>query len=336
MSIVLDGTKGVSASGGLYAANTFTGTYTGGVVVDYTSGRGRISVGSGDGLTIYNNGVANNALVTLDNSGNLGIGTNSPSDKVQIVGRLSSTYDSSYLSTSMYGFAFKNATNTNKQLWGGYDSSIGAFIQSTNVGVAHTDLIINPNGGKVLIGTTTSYSSAVSVTVGDGTGGAGIYGISNGTGVIYGGHNITSATTPFYFGHVSTTAGAQVRCGNSGGVTLSANSSSWSAISDERVKDIIEPIENALIKINTLRSVIGKYKTDEQGIRRPFLIAQDVQKILPEAIDTSIDNEGTLGLRYSDVIPLLVSSIKELSVRLEDSESKNTELENRIAALENK
>ena len=49
MSLVLDGTKGVSASGGLYAANTFTGTYTDGIVVDYTTGNGRISVGAADG-----------------------------------------------------------------------------------------------------------------------------------------------------------------------------------------------------------------------------------------------------------------------------------------------
>ena len=71
MSIVLDGTKGVSASGGLYAANTFTGTYTDGIVVDYTTGNGRISVGAGDGLTFYNNGIAGSALAQIDTSGNL-------------------------------------------------------------------------------------------------------------------------------------------------------------------------------------------------------------------------------------------------------------------------
>ena len=71
MSIVLDGTKGVSASGGLYAANTFTGTYTDGIVVDYTTGNGRISVGAGDGLTFYNGGIAGSALAQIDTSGNL-------------------------------------------------------------------------------------------------------------------------------------------------------------------------------------------------------------------------------------------------------------------------
>ena len=69
MSLVLDGTKGVSASGGLYAANTFTGTYTDGIVVDYITGNGRISVGAGDGLTIYNGGIANNALASISSTG---------------------------------------------------------------------------------------------------------------------------------------------------------------------------------------------------------------------------------------------------------------------------
>ena len=69
MSLVLDGTKGVSASGGLYAANTFTGTYTDGIVVDYSSGQGRISVGPSDGIGFYNSGVANVSLMNISSSG---------------------------------------------------------------------------------------------------------------------------------------------------------------------------------------------------------------------------------------------------------------------------
>jgi regulator of protease activity HflC (stomatin/prohibitin superfamily) len=59
----------------------------------------------------------------------------------------------------------------------------------------------------------------------------------------------------------------------------------------------------------TLRAVIGKYKTDEDGVRRSFLIAQDVQSALPEAVDSG-DSED-LGVRYTEVIPLLVAAIKE-------------------------
>lgn len=101
-----------------------------------------------------------------------------------------------------------------------------------------------------------------------------------------------------------------------GGVYLNDYATSWSSASDENVKDIIEQIENGLDKVSSLRAVIGKYKDEKEGKRHPFLIAQDVQAVLPEAV--SLMNKGEdnecLGLSYTDVIPLLVASIKELKV----------------------
>ena len=114
------------------------------------------------------------------------------------------------------------------------------------------------------------------------------------------------------------------------GVALAAGNSSWSAVSDERVKDIIEPITNATNKVSTLRAVIGKYKTDEEGRRRSFLIAQDVQAVLPEAVSPwkmPDDETEYLGVQYTDVIPLLVAAIKEQQAII-------TDLTNRITALE--
>ena len=95
------------------------------------------------------------------------------------------------------------------------------------------------------------------------------------------------------------------------GVYLVSGNTSWTATSDERVKDIIEPIENASEKVSGLRAVIGKYKTDEEDVRRSFLIAQDVQSVFPEAVSVSPDENGTLGLQYTELIPLLVAAIKE-------------------------
>ena len=104
--------------------------------------------------------------------------------------------------------------------------------------------------------------------------------------------------------------------------------------SDERFKDIIEPINNALTKVNGLRSVIGKYKTDEEGVRRSFLIAQDIQTQFPEALESS--DPDKLGVQYTDVIPLLVASIKELSALVTTQSSTIQSLTESIVALENK
>jgi hypothetical protein len=101
----------------------------------------------------------------------------------------------------------------------------------------------------------------------------------------------------------------------SNGVYLSYGATSWTSASDEREKDIIEPITNAANKVSQLRAVIGKYKTDAEDTRRSFLIAQDVQAVLPEAVDAS--NPEKLGVQYTDVIPLLVAAIKELKAEID-------------------
>ena len=95
---------------------------------------------------------------------------------------------------------------------------------------------------------------------------------------------------------------------------------SWTSASDERLKDIIEPISNAVAKVGSLRAVIGKFKFDELNTRKPFLIAQDVQSVLPEAVDAS--NPDKLGVAYTDVIPLLVAAIQELTARVKTLEAR--------------
>jgi hypothetical protein len=120
------------------------------------------------------------------------------------------------------------------------------------------------------------------------------------------------------------------------GVVLNNGATSWSAISDERTKDIIEPITDATNKVSTLRAVIGKYKTDEEGTRRSFLIAQDVQAVLPEAVVPQDDEMGTLSLSYTDTIPLLVSAIQEQQAIINEQASTIAAFEARLVALENK
>lgn len=65
----------VIANNGLYSSNNFTGTYTDGIVVDYVTGTGRISVGTNDGISFYKNGPANTSTVTISNTGLLSANT---------------------------------------------------------------------------------------------------------------------------------------------------------------------------------------------------------------------------------------------------------------------
>jgi hypothetical protein len=102
-----------------------------------------------------------------------------------------------------------------------------------------------------------------------------------------------------------------------GGVFLTRGATSWTGNSDERLKTDLSPIENAAAKVSSLRAVTGRFTADEENVSRAFLIAQDVQAVLPQAVDVRDDEQGTLGLRYTDTIPLLVAAIKELKAELD-------------------
>ena len=68
----------LSTSNGFYTKGTFNGTFIDGIVADYVTGNGRISVGGADALTFYIGGVGALPTVTISNTANLGIGFTSP------------------------------------------------------------------------------------------------------------------------------------------------------------------------------------------------------------------------------------------------------------------
>lgn len=109
---------------------------------------------------------------------------------------------------------------------------------------------------------------------------------------------------------------------NDAGVYVTSGNTSWTANSDERIKTDLVPIADALNKVSSLRTVTGRYIKDAVGISRSFLIAQDVQAVFPEAVDVPKKDSDPLGLRYTDVVPLLVAAIKELSAKVAVLEAK--------------
>jgi len=156
--------------------------------------------------------------------------------------------------------------------------------------------------------------------IGDSSSKAEIYLASSGSGSYITGVSSASSSNGYVIGHITAVSRFQVQVGGTGGVELSSGGTSWSAMSDERLKDVIEPITSAIDKVNQLRSVIGKYKTDAADKRRSFLIAQDVKKVLPEAVsETTLAKDATdtyLTVAYTDLIPLLVAAINEMSAEI--------------------
>jgi hypothetical protein len=121
----------------------------------------------------------------------------------------------------------------------------------------------------------------------------------------------------------------------SGGVYLNgAGATSWTSASDERLKENFEPITDAVNKVASLRAVVGNYKFDEEKVKKPFLIAQDVQAVLPEAVTSSVQSKDDLteylGIAYTEVIPLLVAAIKELKTIVDAQAAEIAELKAKV------
>ena len=88
--------------------------------------------------------------------------------------------------------------------------------------------------------------------------------------------------------------------------------------SDERLKDNITPIPNALERVASLSGNTFDWndKTDKVG-SETGVIAQEVQALgLPDVV-TERDN-GYLAVRYEKLVPLLIEAIKELKAEVEE------------------
>ena len=118
--------------------------------------------------------------------------------------------------------------------------------------------------------------------------------------------------------------------GNDGGSTINALTFDMSdagaatfnnnvtAFSDERLKDNIETLEDGLDKVEQLRGVT--YTRD--GRKNIGVIAQEVEKILPEIVLTADDEMGTKSVDYSRITAVLIEAVKELSERVKELENK--------------
>jgi len=264
-------------------------------------------------------------------AGNVGIGTTTPDINLRVsgtyaeMGTLDGTVDSRLASTSGGGAGIVGTYSNNPMTFYSNGTERMRISALGNVGIGTS----NPDS---------FYGNAVPLAVVKNQNAVTTFGIANGTSgslaftqiAMVGGTSNSFANlqladnsgSPYFQLTTGSAVSGISMIANSNGVKLAINGTSWTSLSDARLKDIIEPITNAASKVSTLRSVIGKFKTEADGVRRSFLLAQDVQAVLPEAVNVATDAMGTLELSYTDVIPLLVAAINELTARITNLETK--------------
>ena len=294
--------------------------------------------------------------------GNVGIGTDSPSDKLHVENgsiRLKSNSDGSTGILKLYDAAGSESGQL-------YPSGGDLRIYSPN------DVIFN-NGGNVGIGTTTPFGTTTNRTClsVNGTNDASI---NMGVGNVQKAYFYTSATET----HLSTvgamplsldingvpkltiSSGGNVGIGvsalsaerltvdgmTSGTTTfsmLARNSSlttsfwirdngdgylranAWIYGSDLRLKENISDVENGIDMVSKMKPKHFDYidgSKDNLGF-----IAQDVQKIIPQAVSITDQEKGTLGLKTDFLVPYLVKAIQEQQTIIEDLKSRIETLE---------
>ena len=106
--------------------------------------------------------------------------------------------------------------------------------------------------------------------------------------------------------------------------------------SDVRMKKNIKPLNASLNKISMLEGVSFDWKTTEytdQGLsddKQIGLLAQDVEKVLPELVRTGSD--GYKAIAYSKLTAVLVEAVKELKSENETLKGKLEDQMNRQQA----
>lgn len=92
--------------------------------------------------------------------------------------------------------------------------------------------------------------------------------------------------------------------------------------SDERLKENIQPITNALEKLNLLRGVEFDWKDNIEGFspeqkHETGVIAQEVEKVMPDAVVPAPFNKEYKTVHKDKLIALLIEAVKELQQEVE-------------------
>lgn len=92
-----------------------------------------------------------------------------------------------------------------------------------------------------------------------------------------------------------------------------AYANSFLYISDERLKEAIQPLKDGVAKLMRLKPVSFIWRDDaRKGEADIGFIAQEVEQVVPEIVHT--DADGLKAVDYPKLVPLLVKAIQEQQV----------------------
>jgi hypothetical protein len=273
------------------------------------------------------NTVSFTQAMTLDNSGNLGIGTTTVRTPLDlgaskginaVAGRPTiSVYSDG---TNAYGIAAgANGLHISANAPDG-DGQI-RFFGGTNNTTPQERMRIDGSGNLLVGATSTSPANDTFMSYSPGSG-AGAF-----DGVMLLSHSTSNNTGSGYVNfYVNTTVAGSI---NQNGT----NAVAYNTSSDYRLKEAIQPITGALAKVSALKPCTYKWKSD--GSDGQGFIAHELAEVVPDAVTgekDAVDEEGNpkyQGIDTSFLVATLTAAIQEQQAII-------TDLKARIESLENK
>ena len=310
MSLILDGTNGLSDVDGSASTPAIRGT-------DTNTG---IFFPAADTIAFAEGGAE---VARFDSSGRLGLGTTNPTQKLVVsdgsvvagnsgtvlIGRNSSGFPSPGA-----GYFSLETNNT--------DGSNGGLSIRTLASDTLTERMRIDSSGRLLVGTTTPTDTGATV------------------GIVPSGTNYALTVRAN-----QTTGSNQIVFFNPNGavgfITTSGSSTSYVTSSDYRLKNNIAPMTGALATVSALKPVTYTWKAD--GSDGQGFIAHELQAVVPDcvsgekdAVETYTDEDGVehtrpkyQGIDTSFLVATLTAAIQEQQAII-------TDLKARIETLENK
>ena len=302
MSLILDGSNGVSDIDGTAATPAIRGT-------DANTG---IFFPAADTIAFSEGGAE---AMRIDSSGNVqvnGYSSNGSANSLR-VGNVTDYQGRFYLDSSPELFYIENTS----------DYVLSGIAFKTN----GSERMRIDSSGRLIVGTGTALSSGKVQT----------YGLnSDYTQQVFQDY---SSGTGYFIEFIRTTGAFASVVGPVGTITASTTNVSYNTSSDYRLKEDIAPMTGALAKVSALKPCTYKWKID--GSNGQGFIAHELQSVVPEAVtgekdavETYKDEDGNeqtrikpQGVDTSFLVATLTAAIQELKVIVNAQAA-------RIAALE--